>query len=126
MADSNPSQMKLPEKKSKLSMESTIKLVDWLRKQELIDTTVARIATAAEAALGFRVTDNNVRAALEAAGLRITAAASLEERNAAKLDAIADAIVIAFDNSGRLQDIPRSFVEAFGEGFIENIVDNRQ
>lgn len=126
MADSNPSQMKLPEKKSQLSMESTIKLIDWLRKQELIDTTVARIATAAEAALGFRVTGNNVRAVLEAAGLRITAAASLEERNAAKLDAIADAIVIAFDNSGRLQDIPRSFVEVFGEGFIENIVDNRQ
>lgn len=126
MADSNPSQLKLPEKKSQLSMESTIKLVDWLRKQELTDTTANRLSTAACAALGFRVTENNVRAALDAAGLRITAAASLEEINAAKLDAIAGAVVCVFADTSGLHQIPREFIEVFGQSFIENVVDNRQ
>lgn len=124
-----PTQMNLPEKKSQLSMASTIRLVDWLRKQELTDTTTSRLATAAEAALNMRVTDNNVRAALDAAGLRITAAASLEEQNAAKLDAIASAVVCIYADFGgasHLSQLPREFTAVFGQAFIDETLDNRQ
>jgi len=118
-----PTQMNLPEKKSQLSMASTIRLVDWLRKQELTDTTTSRLATAAEAALNMRVTDNNVRAALDAAGLRITAAASLEEQNAAKLDAIAAALIWLYDSAGHagVLDVHDEFVAAFGAPFIRTV-----
>lgn len=116
----DPKQMSLPSQKSQLSMENTIKLVDWLRKQELTDTTPARLAVSAEASLGFRVTANNVKGAISAAGLRITAALSLEERNAAKLDAIGEAIVHLFDYSARSESMPANFIEAFGEKFIRD------
>lgn len=114
----DPKQMSLPSQKSQLSMENTIKLVDWLRKQDLTDTTPARLAVSAEASLGFRVTSNNVKGALSAAGLRITAALSLEERNAAKLDAIGQAVVKIFRNTGILAELPSAFIEAYGDEFI--------
>lgn len=121
----DPKQMSLPNQKSQLSMENTIKLVDWLRKQDLTDTTPARLAVSAEASLGFRVTSNNIKGALSAAGLRITAALSLEERNAAKMDAIAAAVVVMYSDQGVIDQLPREFTEAFGQGFIDESLENR-
>ncbi len=60
------------EKKSQLTMEKTIKLADWIRRQSLIDTTAERLALAAMADLGIRITANNIRASLSACGLEIT------------------------------------------------------
>lgn len=60
------------EKKSQLSMANTIKLADWIRRQSLIDTTAERLALAAMADLGIRITANNIRASLSACGLEIT------------------------------------------------------
>lgn len=89
------------EKKSQLSMAHTIQLADWMRQQELVDVTCGQLADRAAAALGFRVTANNIKGALRATGLSIiTPLEQAEDQAARDLATVAKVVADLLDELG--------------------------